>query len=238
MFWSGDWSSAHDLCARAAAAVRSVDRSWSSTDPPLALGQLALAEGNWEAATSALGEAIRLATATGNRVALSECQALLAEKDLLESHPDAARERLAALLDPSDAHTAGDVITLLLLAWAYADLDELDSAAALAEQAVVLARRLEQRLALADALRISALIAFRMGHWPDAAVMLEEALALAHAMPYPYAEAKALWIYGKLDAARGNAAAAQKRFHLALDICHRLGERLYAERIERDLAQV
>ena len=235
LFWSGDWSAAHALCARAAAAVHSVDRSWSSSDPPLALGQLALAEGNLEVATAALGEALRLATATGNSDALRMCQALLSERDLLESRPAVARERLATLLDPSDPHTVGDVITLLLLAWAYADLDELDSAAALAEQALLLARRLEQRLALADALRISALIASRMGRWPEAAAVLEEAFALSHAMPYPYAEAKTLWVYGQLEVARGEPAAARERFTEALAICDRLGEGLYRKHVERQL---
>jgi transcriptional regulator with XRE-family HTH domain/tetratricopeptide (TPR) repeat protein len=239
LFWSGDWSAAHALCARAAAAVRSVDRSWSSTDPPLALGQLALAEGDWEVATAALGEAIRLATVTGNRVALSECQALLAEQDLLESRPEVARERLEALLDPSDpsdARTVGAVITRMLLAWAYADLQEPDSAAALAEQAVVLARRLEQRLALADALRISALIASRMGRWPEAAAKLEEAVALPQAMPYPYAEAKARYVYGQFHMARSEPDLAREQYIAALAICKRLGEGLYRPHIEQALS--
>jgi transcriptional regulator with XRE-family HTH domain len=241
LFWSGDWSAAHDLCARAAEAVRSVDRSWSSTAPPLALGQLALAEGNREVATAALGEAIRLATATGNRVALSECQALLAEQDLLESRPEAARERLVALLDPSDPpdpHTIGDVITLMLLAWAYADLDELDSAATLAGQAAALAKSHEQRLALADAMRINALIAFQMGHWPEAAAVLEEAVALPHAMTYPYAEAKARYIYGQFHMARSEPDLAREQYTAALAICERLGEGLYRPRIEQALARI
>jgi tetratricopeptide (TPR) repeat protein len=238
LFWSGDWSAAHALCARAAAAVRSVDRSWSSTDPPLTLGQLALAEGNWEVATAALSEAIRLATATGNGVALSECQALLAEQDLLESRPEAARERLAALLDPSDAHTVGDVITRMLLAWAYADLNELDRAAALAEQAVVLARRLERRPALADGLRISALIAYRMGRWPEAAAVLEEAVALPQAMRYTYAEAKARYVYGQFYMARSEPDLARAQYSAALAICERLGEGLYRPHIERKLSDL
>jgi tetratricopeptide (TPR) repeat protein len=237
-FWSGDWSAAHTLCARAAAAVRSVDRSWSSTDPPLALGRLALAEGNWEVSTSAIGEALRLATATGNRVALSECQALLAEQDLLESHPEAARERLAALLDPSDAHTVGDVIMLMLLAWAYADLGDLDTAVPLAEQAVVLARRLEQRPALAGALRVSALIASRMGRWPEAAADLEEAVALPQAMPYPYAVAKAHYVYGCFHMARSEPDLAREQYMAALAICERLGEGLYRPHIEQALGEI
>jgi tetratricopeptide (TPR) repeat protein/transcriptional regulator with XRE-family HTH domain len=238
LLWSGDWPAAHALCARAAAAVRSVERSWSSSDPPLALGQLALAEGNWEAATVALGEAIRLATATGNHIALSKCQALLAERDLLESRPGAARERLAALLDPSELHTVGDVSTLMLLAWAHGDLDELDYAAPLAEQAVVLAKSLDHRLALADALRISALITSRMGRWTEAAAVLEEAVALAHAMPYPYAEAKAHFVYGQFHMARSEPNLAREQYIAALAICERLGESLYRPHVEQAIVQL
>jgi hypothetical protein len=54
-------------------------------------------------------------------------------------------------------------------------------------------------------------------------------------MPYPYAELKALWVYGRLEAARGDSAAARKRFEAALAICDRLGEGMYRAPIERDL---
>jgi hypothetical protein len=67
---------------------------------------------------------------------------------------------------------------------------------------------------------------------------LEEALERARAMPYPYGEAKTLWVYGRLEAAHGDPATARERFIQALAICERLGEGLYRPHIERALAEV
>lgn len=58
----------------------------------------------------------------------------------------------------------------------------------------------------------------------------------ARAMPYPYAEARALYIYGQLHQARGEREAASARYAAALTILNRLGERLLAAQIERTLA--
>jgi hypothetical protein len=57
-------------------------------------------------------------------------------------------------------------------------------------------------------------------------------------LPYPYAEAKALWVYGQLEATRGDPAAARGRFEEALAICVKLGERLYCPHIERNLSDL
>ncbi len=65
---------------------------------------------------------------------------------------------------------------------------------------------------------------------------LDEALALARAMPYPYAEAKALYVYGLLHATRGEQRQARARLEEALALLARLGERMYAERAEQALA--
>jgi hypothetical protein len=54
-------------------------------------------------------------------------------------------------------------------------------------------------------------------------------------MPYPYAEAKALWVYGQLEMERGDPRAAREHFTAALAICDQLGEGLYRPRIEQDL---
>ena len=91
---------------------------------------------------------------------------------------------------------------------------------------------------MVDALRIQAMLAIRQDRWQDATDNLNEAIALCQAMPYPYAEAKALWVYGRLEVARGDPAAARECFTLALAICDRLGEGLYRPHIEQALTQL
>jgi tetratricopeptide (TPR) repeat protein len=198
-------------------------------------GRLDLAEGDGAAASTALREAVQLATMIGDIEVLRTGQALLAERDLLAGHAEAACERLAPLLAPSQPQDMSVSWALPLLAWAYRDLGELDRAQALAQQAVALATSQEQRLALVDALRISALIASGTSRWLETAAALHEAIALAHVMPYPYAEAKALYVYGQVYAAQGKIERAREQYQAALAICARLGERLYASHIERAL---
>jgi hypothetical protein len=57
-------------------------------------------------------------------------------------------------------------------------------------------------------------------------------------MPYPYGEAKTLWVFGRRDRARGSPAIARKHLKQALSICERLGEGLYRASIERDLRRL
>src|SRR5262249_10126169 len=98
------------------------------------------------------------------------------------------------------------------------------------------ARVSQQLLAWVDALRIQALLRIRQLHWAEAEAALEEALLLCRAMPYPWAEAKALYVCGLLHQAKGEQEVARKRLEAALAICARLGERLYAEQMEQALA--
>jgi tetratricopeptide (TPR) repeat protein/transcriptional regulator with XRE-family HTH domain len=234
-YLSGDWPWARALAERAAAALQSVGRSYAAPSASIVQGQLDLAQGDREAAASVLGEVVRLATAAGIRGALIRSQALLAECDLLADHPGAACKRLAPLLDPLDPHDIAVTRALPLLAWAYRDLGEIDRAEALAQQAIALAIRQEQRLALVDAQLISALIASRMGRRPEATTLLEEALTLTRAMPCPYAQAKALYMDGLLYRESGELARAHERFAEALAICAGLGERLYAMLMEQTM---
>jgi len=122
-----------------------------------------------------------------------------------------------------------------LVAWASADLGDLEQAEAIITDMLTRAALQEQHLVLVDMLRIKAILATRGKHWEEAEAALEEALSLARAMPYPYAEAKALAIYGRLHAALSEPAWAREKYKAALTICTRLGERLYAEHIEHAL---
>jgi hypothetical protein len=89
-----------------------------------------------------------------------------------------------------------------------------------------------------DTLRVRGLLAIAQRRWAVGVDELGEALRMCQAMPYPYAQAKTLWIYGRLELERGKRVAARKRLTAALAICDRLGEGLYRPHIERDLAAV
>jgi hypothetical protein len=103
-----------------------------------------------------------------------------------------------------------------------------------------LARAVPERILLGqvDALRVSAVLRLRQNRRRDAEAVLNDALGLSRAMPYPYAGAKALYVYGLLHSTSGEPAQARGRFEAALAICRGLGERLYAERIERALGSL
>jgi tetratricopeptide (TPR) repeat protein len=93
-------------------------------------------------------------------------------------------------------------------------------------------------LTLVDALRMQAAVAIRHERWDEAAAALDEALALARQMPYPYAEAKLLATYGDLMVASGQPTRAQEQYTAALAILQPLGEVPYTERIQQALDEM
>jgi hypothetical protein len=93
-------------------------------------------------------------------------------------------------------------------------------------------------LARVDILRIQALLEIRESRWQAAEHVIEEALALCHAVSHVYAEAKTLHTYGQLSAAMGDLTRARGHYEHALAICDRLGEGLYRTSIERDLRRL
>jgi hypothetical protein len=125
---------------------------------------------------------------------------------------------------------------LSLLAQAHLDLDHVHTAVEIAAQASVRARAASQRPDLVEALRVQALVAIRQKRWDDVERALEEGLALARCMPYPYGEARLLHVYGEVHAGKGEPGPARERLEAALAIFRRLGARKDAERVEQDLA--
>jgi tetratricopeptide (TPR) repeat protein len=238
LFDYGDWRRMREVFARADAMMQEADRrygeTWQSPDMPIYRGIFALAEGREEESRTLLEAVIeRVAPVTEAEFVLDPtCR--LAEADLLAGDAERARGRITAFLgaphpDPTDCDLGS---ARLLLAWAEGMLGEESLAEA----------RLEALLAIAsplfrvDVLRMQGLLATKQGRWAGAVTALDEALERTRAMPFPYAELKALWAYGHLEAARGDATAARRRFEQALLICDRLGEGLYRACIERDLS--
>ncbi len=237
-FYRGEWDVAHGCYERADGMMQRVDTVWVSAYPPLALGQLCLAQGEGEAGSRHLQEAITRAERLGNREVAPIAQAVLAECDLVAGHPAAAVARLEPLLNCPGQREDQLTLLLPLVAWAYLERGEESQAAALVTQASERATAQKHRRVLVDVLRVQGMLATRQGHWQEAEEVLTEGLRLSRAMPYPYAEARVLYAYGLLHRAQGEAERAQEKHQAALAICERLGEGLYRPHIQRTLAEV
>ncbi|MGO8946255.1 MAG: ATP-binding protein [Ktedonobacterales bacterium] len=238
---SGAWDQTLNYCQRAAEHVRTLGIDSVSAWIALQQGRIYLSRGEAQPAQECLAEAIEQSERQGQSAdcfVLTEVHTILAETDLLHGDAAAALARLELWLDrttPLEQAMAGPVPQV---AWACLELGEVERAAALLSGCLEQAREQQYHLLLADALRIQALLALRRGRWQEAAAALDEALALARTMPCPYAEAKALCVYGDLHAACGLPEQACEKYAAALAILSRLGERLYAERVEWALAGV
>jgi tetratricopeptide (TPR) repeat protein len=77
----------------------------------------------------------------------------------------------------------------------------------------------------------------RQGRLQPAHATLKEALTLSRELPYPYVEAKALYLDGQAHALEGESQQARNAFSEALTICDQLGEKLYSTVIQRALTQ-
>jgi tetratricopeptide (TPR) repeat protein/transcriptional regulator with XRE-family HTH domain len=237
LFDSGDWPRARETYARAEAIMREVDRhgaNWQSVAMSIVPGRFALVEGREEEGRRLLEQAIERIKKVGTHFVLPFPVGALAEADLLAGRTESAQLRLTSFL-PDPAHAEDNDVTLLpLLAWAEGALGQLEQAEARLKRFLAG----EASLVRVDALRVRGLLATMQGDWDTAAKALDEALERTRVIPSPYAELKALWVYGQLEAARSDPAAARKHLKQALLICDRLGEGLYRKYVERDLRRL
>ncbi len=234
----GEWRRARAELEGAVALARHMETGWATPYPLLNLGILCRSQGQPEIAASLIEEGSALAERSEDLQLVRWLQQELAEGDLLAGRPDAARARLEPLHDLPGGDGIDAVSLFPFLAWAYLELGDIERAEEAVAQGLSRASVMQLRPAIGDALRIQSTIAIRQEHWADAEGALDEALTLARAMPYPYAEAKALYVYGQLHVAKGEPERARERFEAALAILNRLGERLYAAHIERAIEAI
>jgi len=219
----GDWDQARLLAVSTLTApdVRAA---------PRVLGTVCLYQGDDAEAGRYFAEYNRRAEQLDDSTMRRRAHTLLAELDLVGGHPENALERLEPLLIvllPQE-----HVHMLPALAWAYIELGRDAAAHETATSAVVAAREHTEWLTLLDALRVYALVTTRRGEYEEAARAVEEGLALARRMPYPYAEARLLYVHGQLHARRGEPEPARRQLEAALAIFRRLGARRDAKQAE------
>jgi len=237
IFLRGEWEDARRQFERALPMVRSLDSPWVWW-PLFCLGRLNLAEGRWGEAAESLEEAVEVLEAGGLSPRLPDAHGLLAEWDLLQERADEARLRLRALLDRPDLQSVDTSACLWVLAWAYLELDVEDQAEETALRAVEEATTLGRRIELVHALRVLGMLRRYQGRWDEGQRVFEEAVHLARSMPYPYAEARALYEWGLLRLQKGDPQQGQERLEEALAIFQRLGARPHIERAEQALAKL
>jgi tetratricopeptide (TPR) repeat protein len=235
-FCTGDWIAARDAFERALALVRPGDAWYWVAWPYLGLGQICFAQGDVQVATRHFDEATPISS--GEMTELIWIAGTLAERDLLEHQSKAALARLTPLAVEPYRSDVNLLELHALRAVALAEQGRTDEAVALADKTVAQARSVGARPDLSDALRHRARVSLRQSCLDAASADLEEALSLARTIPRPYTEAKALFAYGSLHLQRGEPLEAHERLTAALAILDRLGERLYAQQVERALAQL
>jgi tetratricopeptide (TPR) repeat protein/transcriptional regulator with XRE-family HTH domain len=235
-FHKGDWQRACADIERAAEVILRGRTTWWTSVILVGLGELRLATGQWERASACIAEGMALGKQSGDLDVLRHAHRLLAERELMEGHAEQARVRLEPLLDRPGQQERGVTELLPVLAQAHLEQGDVGQAKALTASSVARSTDANLRLVMSDTLRVRALVALREGSWQDAVDALEDALALSRALPSPYAEAKALYVFGLLHERKGEREQAQERLMAALAILNQLGERFYAEQVERALA--
>jgi hypothetical protein len=160
---------------------------------------------------------------------------VLAEIDVRAGHPERARARLAPPLDAATRDEADVSLILAPCAWAHLELGDKASAATIVDQAIRQSRAQNDRFTLVDALRVQAMVAIRQQRRTEAEQALEEVLTLARRMPYPYAEARLLHLYGLLHLQQKEPGRAAGRLETALAIFRGLGARWDAAQVEEAL---
>jgi tetratricopeptide (TPR) repeat protein len=242
-FYRGEWGEARAAIERAWTLSTEMEQLGDPDSPDFhgdLLGPLDLAEGRDQEAVKRLSVTLAWARNRQWNWYIADTGRVLAERDLVAGRATEARTQLQELLSLPGVrtHAAGAALALPNLAWAEAEVGEVERAAATVEEGITAIEAAHYQLFLPEALRIRALIAAKQQRWEAADADLTRAIEMAQAMPYPYAEAKALYVYGQLHAARGEPEYAREKYQAALAICVRLGEGLYRPHIERALADL
>jgi tetratricopeptide (TPR) repeat protein/transcriptional regulator with XRE-family HTH domain len=235
-FCTGEWGAARRWLERAVTLGRQIGSSMASARSLFMFAELCLAEGDEDAATRYVDEGLAMVEGTDSLSLLGWARRILAWRDLGREDAEAARAQVVSILHRPGLDEQEVNALLPVLAETSLVRGDVEQAEAIIVRALARDRSKHDRLDLLVALRTQALILIAQGRQGEATQVLEEALALAGSMPWPYCEGRLLHVYGLLHIRQQQWARARARFEAALVIFRRLGARRDGARTEQILS--
>lgn len=210
--WLGEWGAALARFEEARSVARRGGDPVCEATALISRGALLVATGRHEQASYDLDRALALGASVSNIDVVRNATASCAESDIRTGRPERALSRLTPLLDQAGVHEWQ--VTDLLPVFAEACSASGDPATArwAADNAVERARDADHTIALADALRVRALVASHAQDRTAAGERLDEALGLTESMKAPYLEVRVRATAAEL-LAHGQQWAAARQEH-------------------------
>ncbi|GAC1470501.1 MAG: hypothetical protein PVSMB7_21310 [Chloroflexota bacterium] len=239
LIFLGHWARARECVQRAEEIYASTEPSaqvrWDAEYARVTRAWLALWSGRWDEAEGPLRRALASRQESGDLQGLEGTAWCLSELLVQTGRADEARKVLEPIAEQPGILALADAVTL---AWVHLEAGKLDQAGATIESALERMRSREILLFQADGLRVQGMIAARCGRYEDAERSFAEAASMAHSMPFPYAEARALADWSLMSLSRGAADQGRRHLEEAHRIFQRLGAQKDVERTEQALARV
>jgi tetratricopeptide (TPR) repeat protein len=222
----GEWDEARAYAVQALEASEELGMGFASRTARMNLGAIALAQGHLVEARTVLQQAAE--STSGSLQVERYVQRGLAQLELKEGKVGEAVARLQPLVENGDPNDVDRVFLVPILALAMVMSGDVERGEMLARQVLDAS---EDALAAVDAWPALGLALSRQGRRDEAIGAFQEGASLAHRMPYPYAEATTLALWGTEEDSR-------ERLEEALVLFRRLGARKDIEAVERYLAEM
>lgn len=160
---------------------------------------------------------------------------VLSEVAIARNLPQDVLSRLEPLLDRPGLEEEQVTRLLYLIPWAHVCISRVKEADSEITVAVNRSRRSDHRLALVDLLRVLGIVRTKQQRWAEARDAFAEAESLAASMPYPYARARALHEWGRMEYEAGETEQATVHLSEALVLFRDLGAVRDAAAVEERL---